>query len=119
MVNLVRLVTSIQQWEFLNQLPGVSPLYIAVSGLFWFLVGLLLSICLWRGWRITYSLLPPAAILYLLYTWLDSSLVGGQIVLAANLTTWPFKAGLSVLVMVFLYWTLSRARVKAYFGRYP
>jgi hypothetical protein len=118
-VNLIRLVQSIQLWDFLAPLPGVSPVYLAASGLFWSLVGLVLAFCLWRGTRLTYSLLPPAAVLYILYAWLDSSLVGGHFDLAANSATWPFKSGLSVFVMVFLLWSLSRSKVKAYFGRNP
>jgi hypothetical protein len=118
-VNLIRLVQAIQLWGFLSLLPGVSPFYMAASGLFWALVGLLLTVNLWRGLRNIYSLLPPAVLLYILYTWLDSSLVGGQLDLASNSITWPFKAGLSLLVLVFLGWTLTRTKVKKYFGRIP
>ena len=73
-INLDRLVQSIQMWDFLAQLPGVSPFYIAASGLFWTLAGLLFTVGLWRGMRITYRLLPFAGVLYIIYTWLDSSL---------------------------------------------
>jgi hypothetical protein len=118
-VNLIRLAQAVLLWGFLAQLPGVSPFYMAASGLFWALVGLLLTAYLWRGVRITYSLLPPTVVLYILYTWLDSSLVGGQLNLASNSVTWPFKAGLSLLVLVYLCWTLTRTNVKKYFGRIP
>ena len=37
--NLIRLIGSIRMWDFLASLPGVSPLYIALTGLFWVLVG--------------------------------------------------------------------------------
>lgn len=118
-VNLIRLVQTIQLWGFLAQLPGVSPFYMAASGLFWALVGLALTVYLWRGLRLTYSLLPSAVVLYILYNWLDSSLVGGQVKLASISVTWPFKAGLSFLVLVFMCWTLTRTNVKKYFGRIP
>ncbi len=116
-INIIRLVQTVLQWDFLLQLPGVSPFYMAASGLFWSLVGLMMVVFLWRGMRITYSLFPPAAVLYIIYAWLDSSLVGGQLDLAYNSNTWPFKAGLSLLVLVFLFWTFSRSSVKSYFGR--
>ncbi len=118
-VNLIRLVGSIQLWSFLAQLPGVSPFYLAASGLFWLLLSFLLLVCLWRGAPITTTLLPAATILYIIYTWLDSSLVGGQFDLAANRINWPFKAGVTLIVLIFLAWTLSRSTVKAYFGRNP
>ncbi len=118
-INLIRLVQTIQSWSFLAQLQGVSPFYMAASGLFWSLLSLLLVVLLWRGMRLTYSLLPPAAVLYLLYDWLDSSLVGGRLDLASNSSTWPFKAGLSLFVLVFLFWTFSRLTVRTYFGRNP
>ncbi len=118
-INLIRTVQTIRSWNFLAQFKGVSPFYMAASGLFWSLVSLLLVICLWRGMRLTYSLLPPAAVLYGLYYWLDSSLVGGRLDLASNSSTWPFMAGLFLLVLVFLLWTFSRSTVKTYFGRNP
>jgi hypothetical protein len=116
-INLIRLVESLQLWDFLVQFPGVNPFYMAASGLIWFLISLMLFVFLWRGMRITYSLFPPAAVLYILYAWLDSSLVGGQLDLTNIRSNWPFKAGLSLLVLVFLFWTFSRLGVKAYFGR--
>jgi hypothetical protein len=118
-INLIRLAQTIQLWSFLAQLPGVSPFYMAASGLFWALLSLLLVVFLWLGLPITYSLLPPAAALYIIYAWLDSSLVGGRLDLASNSATWPAKAGLSLFALVFLFWTLSRSTVKTYFGRNP
>jgi hypothetical protein len=118
-INLDRLVQSIQMWDFLAQLPGVSPFYIAVSGLWWTLTGFLLTVCLWRGMRIAYNLLPLAGVLFIMYTWLDSSLVGGQFDFVFDNATWPFKAGLSLLALVLLFWTLSSSKAKAYFGRNP
>jgi len=118
-INLIRLVQTIRSWNFLAQFKGVSPFYMAASGLFWSLLSLLLVMCMWRGTRLTYSLLPPAAVLYVLFIWLDSSLVGGRLDLASNSSTWPFKAGLSLFVLVFLFWTFSRSTVKTYFGRNP
>jgi hypothetical protein len=122
--NLDRLVQSIRMWDFLARLPGVSPFYMAASGLCWTLVGMFLTVCLWRGQRcpiirITYGLLPLASILFIIYTWLDSSLVDGRLGFAFDSTTWPFRAGLSLLALVFLFWTFSGSKAKAYFGRNP
>src|SRR4030042_4223594 len=47
-INLVRLILSIRDWEFLASWPGVSPLYITLTGLIWTLTGLIL---LWGLWR--------------------------------------------------------------------
>jgi hypothetical protein len=118
-VNLDRLVQSIRMWDFLARLPGVSPFYMAASGLCWTLAGLLLTVYLWRGMRITYGLLPLAGVLFIIYTWLDSSLVDGRLGFVFDNTTWPFKAGLSLFALVFLFWTLSSTKAKAYFGRDP
>jgi hypothetical protein len=118
-INLDRLVQSIQMWDFLAQLPGVSPFYIAASGLFWTLAGLLFTVGLWRGMRITYRLLPFAGVLYIIYTWLDSSLVGGQPGFVFDNAAWPFKTSLSLLALGLLFWTLSSSKAKAYFGRNP
>ena len=118
-VNLDRLVQSIRQWDFLAQLPGVSPFYMAASGLCWSLTGVLLTVCLWRAMRITYLLLPLAGVLFIIYTWLDNSLVGRQLGYVFDNAAWPFEAGLSLFALVFLFWTLSSSKAKAYFGRNP
>ena len=33
-INLIRLIEAIRMWDFLASLPGVPPLYIALTGLF-------------------------------------------------------------------------------------
>jgi fucose 4-O-acetylase-like acetyltransferase len=42
-IHLVRFIQAIQQWEFLASWPGVSPLYLAVTGIVWLGAGLPLA----------------------------------------------------------------------------
>src|SRR4030042_6295620 len=48
-LNLTRLVLAIKEWDFLVSWPGVSPLYILLTGLIWTLAGIPLLWGLWRA----------------------------------------------------------------------
>jgi hypothetical protein len=114
---------AIRDWRFLASWPGVSPLYLAATGI---LVGLLGAIVFWAlASRKRYAMrLTEAAMLALaLGYWLDQIFVAehpfsdpagtAKAFLPVN---WPFAA--AVTAMVFLSVEIMRrsARVKAYFG---
>ena len=122
-INLVRLVLSITYWDFLVSWPGVSPLYVAVSGLIWTLAGSLLLWGLWSAKNWAPRLMQAVALTYALYYWLDhvflmdhpvSSVVGAQQALLP--VNWQFAAGVTIVCLAYIAWTLSRRKVKAYFG---
>lgn len=113
---LVRLFHALERWNFLEGLTGVSPLYIAFSGLVWALAGLPVFWGLWRGYRWAARLTQAMALTYALYYWLDVVLMmehfsGG--VLPEN---WPFAMGLTALLLGFTVWTLNRPAVKSFLG---
>ena len=122
-MNLTRLVLSVKYWSFLVSWPGVSPLYMAATGLIWTLAGSLLLFGLWRGKIWAPRLMQAVALTYAMYYWLDhiflvdhpvSGAEGAkQALLPVN---WPFAAGVTVVWLAFMAWTLSRPNVRAYFG---
>jgi hypothetical protein len=109
---LLRLVAAIQTWAFLANLPGYSPLYIAISGGLWSIGGSLLFWGLWRGkgWA------PRAARLglpiYAGYYWFDRLVMSSEQVL----TNAAFALAVTILGLLFCYWALSRPGSTLYFG---
>jgi hypothetical protein len=126
-LNLVRLALSVQQWSYLKTLPGVSPLYLAGSGLVWTLAGLPLAWGLLRGLGWAPRLMQALALSYAAYYWLDQiflvdhplnlpaeSGLASRALLPVN---WPFAAGLTFVLLAWTAWTLSRPKVKAFFDQ--
>lgn len=105
-LNLLRCFQAVRQWTFLEALLPVSPLYLALSGLFWAVVWLALAWGLWGGrrWAQRFSLL--AALFYTLYFWVDRLLLSAE---GAG-SNWPFVAGLNVALLVLLGWILFSPR---------
>jgi len=122
-INLTRLVLSIRYWGFLNSLPGVSPFYLAITGLIWTVAGSFLFWGLWRAKIWAPRLMQAVALTYALYYWLDliflkdhpvSGATGVIRVLLPD--NWQFSAGVTVVCLAYMVWTLGRSKVKAYFG---
>jgi hypothetical protein len=112
-IHLVRLVHTVALWDFLSSLPGISPGYLAATGLIGVLVGLPLFWGLWRG----YSSAPTAtrilAVLYVLYWWLDKLLPARS---GDSLANWPFSVVMSAILLLLFTLTFFLPEVKAYFG---
>lgn len=122
-VNLIRFVLSIRYWGFLSPRLGISPLYLALTGFGWGVVGLFLLWGLWKAINWAPKLMQAVALTYALYYWLDhiflmdhngSGATGVvRVLLPSN---WQFSAGVTVISLVYMVWTLNRSKVKAYFG---
>lgn len=111
--NFIRFVGSLSQWEFLSTLPRVSPLYLALSGLIWTLVGLPLIWGLWRGHPQAPKATRIIALAYTSYYWLDRVLLQSA---PPNRSNWVFMAGLTILLLVAVLWSFSRPAAKVFFG---
>ncbi len=111
-LSLARFVGSLRQWDFLIEILPFSPLYPALTGLFWSLVGLPLAWGLWRGAVWSPILAKLAVPCYTFYDWFDRLVMASP---AARMN-WPFILGLNLLVLAYTFWTLSRPSSKAFFG---
>ncbi len=122
-VNLIRLVLSIRYWAFLTSQPGISPLYIAMTGLIWTVAGSFLVWGLWRAKSWAPRLMQAVALTYALYYWLDilflkdhpvSGATGAiRAILPVN---WEFSACVTVFCLAYMAWVVGRSKVKTYFG---
>ena len=122
-INLTRQVLSVMYWDFLENWPGVSPLYMMITGFVWTLTGSILLWGLWTAKSWAPRLMRAVALAYALYYWLDhiflsdhsaSGAVGIQRALLP--VNWQFAAGVTVICLVFTAWTLEQSKVKTYFG---
>lgn len=112
-VHLVRFVFAITWWRFLTALQGNPPQWIALTGL----VGLLIGAALFWGLWIGHPRAPLAARIlipvYLGLQWAEQLLALQR---GSKFENWPFMAAISLVVIIFTYWTLSTSRAKIYFG---
>jgi hypothetical protein len=109
--NGLRLGVAISFWGTLRQYdahPG--PLYIAVSGGFWLLVGLPLLWGLWRGKAWTRIAVFSAAGLYTSWYWFDRLALQ-----PVPHTNWPFALFVNILFLIFTATALFNHQSKAFF----
>jgi hypothetical protein len=112
-IHLVRFFMALSWWGFLSGLPGVSPLYLAVTGLSWSVIGLPLAWGLWQGLPWVPKALRFLAPAYCLYHWLEQILLARS---TGEMTNWPFAAGVTIIVLLTVFWMFSWQRVRGYFG---
>jgi len=110
--NLVRGIQAAIHWQFLSPLLNGLALYQALSGFLWAAVGLPLAWGLWRGSHWSARLVRWATLIYCVYFWLDRLLLRKGLE-PANL---PFILSLTIVVIFFVFWTVSKRSVRAYFG---
>ena len=111
-LNLVRFMAACQQREFLASLLPVSPLYLALSGLLWAVIGLVLAFGLWTGRSFAVGGTLVAALAYTLYYWFDRSLLAADAP-AANM---PFAVLTNLCLLVVVFWILFRPKARTFFG---
>lgn len=112
-VHLVRFINSLTLWNFLTELPGKPPFYLALTGLFGTIAGALVFWGLWTGNPRAPLATGILTVIYLSLQWLEQILS----VRAGNeFENWPFWIGMTLMGLVFVVWTLSHAGSKVYFG---
>ncbi|HUF37549.1 MAG TPA: hypothetical protein VMN57_03410 [Anaerolineales bacterium] len=103
----VRLETFIAALE-----PGVSPAYLALTGLVFGIVAIPAALGLWFGKAWAPALARRLAAALAIYYWLDFLLF---VVSDASRGSWPFAAGMTVLGLGWVFWSLSRPSAKLFF----
>lgn len=122
-LNLVRFIMAIRSWQFLDELPGVSPLYLTLTGFIWALTGMALFWSLWRGMGWAPRLMQAVMLTYAAYYWLDRIFLAERAASSLQESAgvflplnWPFTITVTALLMGFTVWILSRTDTKAFFG---
>ena len=115
-LSLLRFALSLAQWQFLASLPGVSPFYLALSGLVWASLGFILFWGLWRRKPWAPRGVRWGAWLYALYFWLDRTFASGWLKSGTPPENTLFTACLTITILAVVFWILSRSKHKAFFG---
>jgi hypothetical protein len=111
-LHLLRLVETLQQWQFLSDLMDISPLYLALTGLIWASTGLPLFWGLWRGHARAAGFAPVYLLVFALYYWLDRIFIANR---AISLINWPFTAVMTVVGLAYMFWALRTRASRKYF----
>ena len=113
-IYLVRFGAALAEWSFLASLSlSVPPLYLAVTGLIWGSVGLVLYPGLWFGKPWAKKAVFVAAPVYGLYYWLEQLFIMDSPLRNAN---WPFQIFFSIGLLVIAFWVMRRPAIRNYFG---
>jgi hypothetical protein len=112
-VHLIRLIATLSMWDFLASLPGISPFYLAATGLIGALIGLPLAWGLWRGHPLARKALLVLTAIYAIYYWLERLALSAS---TDSLTNWPFSTFLTLALVITILGSLSLRDVKAFFG---
>lgn len=109
-----RFAAVLHQWDFLSSLPlSASPAYLAATGFFWGLAGIPVVWGLWKGLRWSPKVTIGFGLLYALYFWLEQGFVMSS---PLRKTNWPFMASCTIGSLAIIFITLSRPKVRKYFG---
>ena len=109
----VRLFKAVGQWSFWAEFKPYLPAYLASSGLVWGLVGLAAFWGLWHGTVWAPRFIRLAVLVFALYAWLDRLLLAAY---PERNTNWSYAASLTFLLLVWVFWILSRHKVRQFFG---
>jgi hypothetical protein len=113
-VYLTRLVSALQQWDYLSTLPlSVSPAYFLATGLIWSIFPLLVMWGVLARKRWALKAVAGFTGLYGLYYWMERWLVESN---PLRITNWPFTLAATIILFILVFWILSRKAVKNYFG---
>jgi hypothetical protein len=108
--NGIRLVETITLWETLKSY-GSNPLYIAVSGGIWLLIGFLIGLGLWRGKIWAWKAAFWGATGYSTWYWVD------RLFFQEPRANWPFALGTTVLSLLFFIMILLTLPTRIFFQK--
>lgn len=116
--HFLRLQQALSKWQMLSSLLSFSPAYLAVTGAFWGMVGVIQAAGLWTGQSWARRAAVLMVIAYALYYAFDrlvfTHLVNpGEPFQSYNL---PFCLAALALSGLIIYWIVSRPRAKEFFG---
>ena len=110
--NAVRFGAALAQWTFLTGvMPNPGPLYIAVTGLFWSLGLLGVTLNLWFGWKWVRPITALGLLLYTAYYWLDRVLFSAQ-----PRENWLFVVALMIFFFLFAALALNLPGSRKFFN---
>ena len=96
---LQRAVSSIQTWSFLGKLLPFSPLYLLISGMAWFILGIISACWLWFNLKHIYLVLIISTLIIAAWYWFERLFLIRNEPVQANLL---FAVVTTLLSLVFM-----------------
>ncbi|MDZ7844265.1 MAG: hypothetical protein U5K99_05645 [Anaerolineales bacterium] len=113
--HVLRFIEVLQNWDFLKSQPLlVSPLYLALSGFFWGVSGLILVPWLWKGSPRGRTAGNILAVLFAAAAWIDILLAAAPSLLNSR---WPFYLFSTLLGLGFSLISLNHPASRKFFNR--
>jgi hypothetical protein len=112
-LNVLRMVTAIRKWDFLQDtIPGIPVLYLVITGAIWSGIGIPLLYGLWtrRQWSRTMAII--AVITYSGYYWSDRLMLADRSTITSR---WHFALGFTLLILALSFWMFTHSKSKSYF----
>ena len=93
-------------------IPQGVIVYMIGSGVIWAAAGLILLTGVIVRWRLIPRLIKVFAVVYSLYYWIDYLFLRGADAYRGN---WPFLVIVNSILLIYLFWSLSRPKSRQYF----
>lgn len=104
----------IRNWDFWGAtLLPYSDWYLLFSGLIWGMIFLIGAAGIWSGWETARKGLLILAPVYTSYLWIERFVLA---LINTSLPDWPFFLALTIVILAWAYWVLTREVVKQFFG---
>ena len=114
-LNWLQLLEVVRLWDFLQNLSQDLPvLYLAITGLIWGLIGVCLVWGLFLGRSWAHRLMKITALVYAIFYWIDRLWIADFSTIGNR---WPFALGLTIILLIFTFWVLSRSKTRNFFAQ--
>jgi len=108
--NGLRLGETIFFWKTLEKY-GSHPLYIAISGAVWLIIGLLVAVGLWLGKAWAWAATLGGTAGYTAWYWFD------RLVLQKPRANWPFVLIVNIVFLLIIFTILFSRQTRSFFKR--
>lgn len=95
----LRLFIAIGDWNYLGEVaPAVLPVYLAISGMIWAVIGMVSAVGIWFRKRWSLILLACAVASFTIWYWMDKLLLSANPEAVSN---WAFSLVLTICILAF------------------
>ncbi len=95
----LRLLVAVGGWDYLGEIaPAVLPVYLAISGMIWALIGMVSAVGIWFRKRWALILLACAVASFTIWYWMDKLLLSANPEANSN---WGFSLVFTICILVY------------------
>ena len=95
----LRLLVAVGGWDYLGEIaPAVLPVYLAISGMIWALIGMVSAVGIWFRKRWALILLACAVASFTIWYWMDKLLLSANPEANSN---WGFSLVLTICILMY------------------